>query len=496
MIPMLQWPIYSGWVWNSPVVPNMYWNVYSSEQRWKNMCLNIGKMSAYLDNVAEQTNTWVDDVSQYVDGRIQNMEEQVDDFSEFATEHGYDALVGFLPTTTMKDTRQTDIMQEYDSVAGVNRNVAYPPVCVSNRSGMMNPLPMLRLIYGYMHSTDLKYGNEYTGTNVNETYTAWNPAVSNKDPNDNKMMIDCATFCLMLTLGIDYGLSSYVNASFPNLGCNDYINMFHENTKKYILSPNGYGNDPTAVTPQHRRLLGSEWAKLLYDNGMLRAVHYHGGVAALAYTVHPGDILFFSNDPATNYKWQHIGHCAVVAAVAFPDIILAESDRKVGPYNTGVQYTILHATNDAQSDDNKRAQSVRYIFTPNEFPRAENDVMDGLPMTAQSAVPFDKPIYNLVVGASQQFSRKAFRGGYAVIYNTTDQTQQFTYKLTIPYRSTEQSTVSTQMVECTKTLPPYNSFVVILPPDVSFANDAQGFEYTVKFCNICTSIDATPYIPA
>lgn len=496
MIPMLQWPIYSGWVWNSPVVPNMYWNVYSSEQRWKNMCLNMGKMSAYLDNVAEQTNTWVDEVSNYVDYKIQDVEEQVDEFSEFATEHGYDALIGFLPEDTMKDTRQTDIMQEYDSVARINRNVAYPPVCVSNRSGMANPLPMLRLIYGYMHSTNLKYGNDYTGTNVNENFTAWVPAVSNKDPNDNKMRIDCATFCLMLTLGINYDNSSYVNASLPNLGSNDYINMFHPNTRKYILSPNGYNNNPATVIPGRRRLLGSEWAKLLYDNGMLRAVRYHGGVQALAYTVHPGDILFFSNDPETNYKWEHIGHCAVVAAVAFPDIILAESVDEVGPYNTGVKYSILHATNESSSADNVRAQQVKYIFTPNEFLRAENDIMDGLPFTNAGAISSDPAVHNLTIAADQQFNRKAFYGGYAVIYNTTATQQTFTYKLTIPYRASAQSTVTTQTVECTRTLPPYNSFVVILPPDVAFANDPQGFIYTVKFCNMCTAIDPSPYVPA
>lgn len=85
MFPYLNWPIYSGWVWNTPVVPNMYWNVYSAEQRWKNACLNIGKMGAYLDNVAETTNEWADGV---VD-EMNAIDKKVDDFEEFATEHGY-----------------------------------------------------------------------------------------------------------------------------------------------------------------------------------------------------------------------------------------------------------------------------------------------------------------------------------------------------------------------------------------------------------------------
>lgn len=100
MFPFLNWPIYSGWVWNTPVVPNIYWNVYSAEQRWKNMCMNIGKMGAYLDDVAEQTNEWADDVITEMNA----IDKKVNDFEEFATEHGYNDILTRL--TVLENTEE------------------------------------------------------------------------------------------------------------------------------------------------------------------------------------------------------------------------------------------------------------------------------------------------------------------------------------------------------------------------------------------------------
>ena len=37
-----------AWTWTSPVIPEFYWNVYSAEQRIKQICLEIGKIEAYL----------------------------------------------------------------------------------------------------------------------------------------------------------------------------------------------------------------------------------------------------------------------------------------------------------------------------------------------------------------------------------------------------------------------------------------------------------------
>lgn len=63
MFPLLNWPIYSGWTWNTPVVPNMYWNAYTHEQRIKNLWLNMGREEAYLDGMSERINEWADEVT-------------------------------------------------------------------------------------------------------------------------------------------------------------------------------------------------------------------------------------------------------------------------------------------------------------------------------------------------------------------------------------------------------------------------------------------------
>lgn len=47
---------FSAWSWVSPVIPQFYWNVYSAEQRIKEICLAIGRVEAYLDYFANKTN--------------------------------------------------------------------------------------------------------------------------------------------------------------------------------------------------------------------------------------------------------------------------------------------------------------------------------------------------------------------------------------------------------------------------------------------------------
>ena len=57
-LPGLNFPIYSGWTQYTPVIPKLYWDVYSAEQRLKQLCLNFDKVEHYLDYVAEMMNEW------------------------------------------------------------------------------------------------------------------------------------------------------------------------------------------------------------------------------------------------------------------------------------------------------------------------------------------------------------------------------------------------------------------------------------------------------
>ena len=57
-LPGLNFPIYSGWTQYSPVIPKLYWDVYSAEQRMKQLCMNFDKVEHYLDYMAELMNQW------------------------------------------------------------------------------------------------------------------------------------------------------------------------------------------------------------------------------------------------------------------------------------------------------------------------------------------------------------------------------------------------------------------------------------------------------
>lgn len=50
-------PYYSAFTWATPTIPNLYWNAYSQEERIKNLCMEYGKMVAYLDAMADTLNS-------------------------------------------------------------------------------------------------------------------------------------------------------------------------------------------------------------------------------------------------------------------------------------------------------------------------------------------------------------------------------------------------------------------------------------------------------
>lgn len=50
-------PYYASFTWATPTIPNLYWNAYSQEERIKNLCMEYGKMVAYLDAMADTLNS-------------------------------------------------------------------------------------------------------------------------------------------------------------------------------------------------------------------------------------------------------------------------------------------------------------------------------------------------------------------------------------------------------------------------------------------------------
>lgn len=58
-----------AWTWNTPIIPQFYWNVYSAEQRIKQICLEIGRIQEYLNYFAAHYNK----MSGYLNKRIDKL---------------------------------------------------------------------------------------------------------------------------------------------------------------------------------------------------------------------------------------------------------------------------------------------------------------------------------------------------------------------------------------------------------------------------------------
>lgn len=56
-------PPYSAYTWNTPVVPKLYWDVYSQEQRMKALCMEYAKLIAYNSDLADTLNNYVEVVN-------------------------------------------------------------------------------------------------------------------------------------------------------------------------------------------------------------------------------------------------------------------------------------------------------------------------------------------------------------------------------------------------------------------------------------------------
>ena len=83
-LPGLNFPIYSGWTQYTPVIPKLYWDVYSAEQRMKNLCLSFDKVEHYLDYIATMMNEWNLEFSEEMEKELAELWEAVNNGLENA----------------------------------------------------------------------------------------------------------------------------------------------------------------------------------------------------------------------------------------------------------------------------------------------------------------------------------------------------------------------------------------------------------------------------
>ena len=73
---------FAVWTWSSPVIPEFYWNVYSAEQRIKQICKEIGKIEAYLQYLVNATNSNIIELHKRIDvltERVAALEKKVEE---------------------------------------------------------------------------------------------------------------------------------------------------------------------------------------------------------------------------------------------------------------------------------------------------------------------------------------------------------------------------------------------------------------------------------
>lgn len=101
-LPTLNWPIYSGWTAFTPTIPKMYWNVYSQEQRIKDLCMNYDKCEQYLDFIAQITNNWAGEYTAEVQAKLDEFEKLLDFGSETTITKWIEKNLEFIYTHTIK----------------------------------------------------------------------------------------------------------------------------------------------------------------------------------------------------------------------------------------------------------------------------------------------------------------------------------------------------------------------------------------------------------
>ena len=69
--PQLNLVPFSGYTAWTPVIPKLYWDVYSAEQRLKAICERLSKSEQYMDYVADTVNDYAQNVDDVVSAELE-----------------------------------------------------------------------------------------------------------------------------------------------------------------------------------------------------------------------------------------------------------------------------------------------------------------------------------------------------------------------------------------------------------------------------------------
>lgn len=57
-----RFPLFAGFTASTPVIPQLYWDVYSAEERWKKLCCWLKKLTEYADSINVNVGINADDI--------------------------------------------------------------------------------------------------------------------------------------------------------------------------------------------------------------------------------------------------------------------------------------------------------------------------------------------------------------------------------------------------------------------------------------------------
>lgn len=112
-------PWFGGFVASSPVIPQLYWDVYSAEQRWKTICCDLKKLVEYANQQSLNINVNHED--------IEALEQMFEDFKASGFDEYYEEQVKAWIDENLRFVFENTAKQLYFGLNEQGYFVAYVP---------------------------------------------------------------------------------------------------------------------------------------------------------------------------------------------------------------------------------------------------------------------------------------------------------------------------------------------------------------------------------
>lgn len=112
-------PLYQAFTQWTPVIPKMYWDVYSQEERIKAICKEIEKIVAYANTLGIQINTNTDEIEKLI--------KQFEEFKAGAYDDYYEQVISQWVKNHMEEIIRQAVRMVFFGLTDTGYFVAYIP---------------------------------------------------------------------------------------------------------------------------------------------------------------------------------------------------------------------------------------------------------------------------------------------------------------------------------------------------------------------------------